>query len=114
MVCEADPIAYCLANYISSVCQFPYLSMSPIESFLVALGIGRVWSNQQNPPKHYSADGQRVHHYHIGLLGLLGSGLLYLYGKRSDRKPAKNVAAFATGLIVDDYADFKKDILDRI
>lgn len=84
--------------------------MNPLELFLGALIIGKVWNNQKNPPKFYNNQGKRIHHYNIGLLGLGASALLYLNG---NKLLAKNIAAFSSGLILDDYKDFKRNILDR-
>lgn len=84
--------------------------MNPLELFLGALIIGKVWNNQKNPPKYYNAEGKRIHHYHLGLAGLGLAGLLYL---SKNKRLAKNIAAFSSGLILDDHEDFKKDILDR-
>lgn len=84
--------------------------MTLVESFLAAVGVGKMWNNQENPPKYYTNDGKRLHHYHLGLGGLLLGGILYYYGSKKQQELAKSIAGFSAGLVVDDFADLKNDL----
>jgi hypothetical protein len=84
--------------------------MTFVESFLAAIGVGKIWNSQENPPKYYTDNGKRLHHYHLGLGGLLLSGVIYYYGSKKQRELAKTVAGFSAGLIVDDFTDLKNDL----
>jgi hypothetical protein len=84
--------------------------MTFTDSFFGALVTGKIWNNQENPPKYYTNDGKRLHHYHIGLGGLLLSGILYYYGNNKERNLAKNIAGFSAGLVADDFQDLKSDL----
>ena len=78
-------------------------------SFKDAMEICKTWNDQQNPPKVYTEDGTRIHHYQVGLLGLAASLVLKYFGDENERKIVQDVAGFSTGLIVDDFNDFAVD-----
>jgi len=59
-----------------------------------ALGAGRLWNSQKNPPKVY-INGTRIHHYQVGI-GLLVLALLL-------RSPT--LAGIGIGLFLDDVDD---------
>jgi len=84
--------------------------MAFVDSLVSALALGKAWNSQKNPPKYYTTDGKRIHHYQIGLGGLLLSGILYYYGNNKEGKLAKSIAGFSAGLVVDDFQDLKSDL----
>jgi len=84
--------------------------MSFVDSFVSALMIGKLWNSQKNPPKYYTENGARLHHYQIGLGGLLLSGILYYYGDKKQRNLAKKIAGFSAGFVIDDFPDLKNDL----
>jgi len=67
--------------------------------------IGKDWNRQKNPPKFYTKGGTRIHHYHVGLGGLVLSEIIRYYGDNQEQKIADDIAGFSTGLVVDDMKD---------
>jgi len=80
-------------------------------SFKDAMEVCKTWNKQKNPPKVYTNSGTRIHHYQVGLVGLVLSLLLNEFGDKNDRKTASDVAGFSTGLVVDDFSDFIDDAI---
>lgn len=77
----------------------------------LARKIGKDWNRQKNPPKFFTKGGTRIHHYHIGLGGLVLSEIIRYYGGKQEQKIADNVAGFSTGLVVDDMKDLVEDVI---
>jgi len=78
----------------------------------LARKIGKDWNKQKNPPKFYTEDGTRIHHYQIGLGGLVLSEAIRCFGDKQDQKIADDVAGFSTGLVADDFKDLAEDVIN--
>ena len=79
--------------------------MRPVDCMNLAVKLCKAWHSQPNPPKVH-VDGQRIHHYQVGLAGLVGGIAAYYDG---DKKAGKNMMAFSAPLVVDDFADLVRD-----
>lgn len=78
----------------------------------LARKIGKDWKSQKNPPEVYTKGGTRIHHYHIGLGGLVLSEFIRYYGDKQEQKIADDVAGFSVGLVVDDIKDLVVDVIN--
>ena len=82
------------------------------KSYNLARKIGKDWNKQKNSPKFYTKGGTRIHHYHVGLVGLVLGEIIRYYGNKQEQKIADDIVGFSTGLVVDDINDLADDVIN--